>query len=393
MRTMKVRVLIAAGLVSVAGVLAACGSGAAGGSTDSNVITIGVSTSKTGSYAAASEQELQGVQFAVSHINAQGGVLGKKLKLIVYDDKSDPGTAVKLYTRLISRDRVNALLGPYSSAIGQAVAPLAEKFKMPMIQKGATEDPIFASTKYNVQATVPVSVFWAPLPKLAASMGLKRWVLLNPSAAADSCDSVQQQVQQLGMQVVYRRAYPITNTDFSSLVLGAKRANPDVVMSCSYVPDSVALTKELHQQGVEPKLLAEAGGPVLPEFKQSVGQLADGVIASTLWWPSLDTPGNAAFVKGFKTDTGEDPNYYAAQSYAAMQVLVAAIRKAGGVGDQEKLNSILHSMTMPTVMGTYKVNATGKQIGWGAYLLQWIRGRQQLVYPPSDAQVKPIASR
>jgi branched-chain amino acid transport system substrate-binding protein len=387
------RVTVAIAGAALAGLVAACGSGAGGGGGDSSVITIGASTSKTGSYAAASEQELQGVQFAVSQINAHGGVLGKKLKLIVYDDKSDPGTAVRLYTRLITKDRVDALLGPYSSAIGQAVAPLAEKFKMPMIQKGATEDPIFASTKYNVQATVPVSVFWAPLPKLASSMGLKRWALLNPSAAADSCDSVQKQVQQLGMQVVYRKAYPITNTDFSSLVLGAKRATPQVVMSCSYVPDSVALTKELNQQGVDPKLLAEAGGPVLPEFKQSVGPLADGVIASTLWWPTLKTPGNAAFVSGFKARTGEAPNYYAAQSYAAVQVLAAAIRKAGGVGDQEKLNQLLHTMTLPTIMGTYKVNPTGLQVGWGAYLLQWIHGKQELVYPEADAQAKPITSR
>jgi branched-chain amino acid transport system substrate-binding protein len=390
---LRTAVVMAPTALALAGAVAACGSDESGGGGGSKVITIGVSTSKTGAYAAASEQELQGVQYGVSEINRQGGVLGKKLKLIVYDDKSDPGTAVKLYTRLITKDRVDALLGPYSSAIGQAVAPLAEKFEMPILQKGATEDPIFASTKYNIQTTVPVSVFWAPLPKLAASQGLKRWVLLNPSSAANSCDSVQKQVEGLGMQVLQRKVYPVTNTDFSSLVLSTKKANPDVVMSCSYGPDSVALTKELNQQGVRPKLLAEAGGPVLPEFAKSVGSLADGVLASTLWWPSLTTPGNDEFVQGFQTKVGEAPNYYAAESYATVQVLVAAIKKAGGLGDNDKLNSILHSMTLPTIMGTYKVNPTGLQIGWGAYLLQWINGKQQLVYPPADAQVSPIASR
>ena len=137
-------------------------------------IRIGASLAKTGVYAAPGQNQLRGYQLCVKHVNEKGGVLGRKLELVVYDDGSDPATAVRLYEKLITQDKVDLVLGPYSSPISEAVADVNEKFKMPMVAPIAAATSIYRQgRKFIFSVLPPVEVFLEGLIDMAAKKGLK----------------------------------------------------------------------------------------------------------------------------------------------------------------------------------------------------------------------------
>lgn len=353
---------------------------------------IGTSISRTGVYAASAEYALEGYEYWVEEINKKGGLLGRKVELRVLDDKSDPGTAVQLYTKLISQDRVDVIVGPYSSGISQAVAPLAEKFKMPMIAPEASASAIFEDTKYNLQAISPARSYLDQIPDVAAEVApdaktLAMFVSNTPATTA-MCSSLKEAAAAKGIEVVFEEQYPNDASDFSSLVLGARKANPDIVTGCTYVPDSIALAKEMRRQGLEPQLSGFSIGPAEATFGESLGRTADGVLGSTSWWPSLDTPDNKEFVEGYQAKFDRMPEYHSAANFAGMTALAAAIEETGSL-DSEKLNQTLHTIEVPTVSGTYKVDESGDQLGFKSYLLQWNGGEAKLVWPADDAETEP----
>src|SRR5262249_27558305 len=106
-------------------------------------IRIGTSASKTGTYAAQGQERLRGYQLCVKHTNDNGGILGRKVELVAEDDRSEPATAVRIYERLITQDRVDLVLGPFSSTITEPVADVTEKYRMPMVAAGASTTSIF----------------------------------------------------------------------------------------------------------------------------------------------------------------------------------------------------------------------------------------------------------
>ncbi len=390
------RVLALIAAVGLATTVAACGSsgGGGGGGGGNGPIVIGTSISKTGVYAASADFALRGYQYWVDEINAKGGLLGRQVQLKVMDDKSDPGTAIQLYTKLITQDRVDVIVGPYSSGISQAVAPLAEKNQMPMIQPEASASNIFDGTKYNLQGIKPADAYLTEIPDVAAQTApdAKTMAMFvnNTPATTAMCSSLKASAAAKGIKTVFEQQYPNATSDFSSMVLAAKAQTPSIVVGCSYVPDSIGLTKEMSRQGLVPKVAGFSIGPAEPTFGQSLGKAADGVLGSTSWWPTLTTPGNKEFVAGFQKKYNELPDYHAAANYASLSVLGAAVVKAGTI-DSAKLNDALHSITVPTIEGEYKVDAQGHQLGFNEYLLQWNGGTSKLVWPPSDAQTKPTS--
>jgi branched-chain amino acid transport system substrate-binding protein len=371
----------------------AAGGGASSSSSSSGgTIKIGASISQTGTYAGDGEYALRGYQTAVKEINSNGGLLGKKIQLIVKDDKSDPGTAARLYTKLITQDNVDLLVGPYSSGISEAIIPLAEKFKFPTIFPEASTSSLFKGTQWSVQGIVSSLDYLPSMIDIAKKKGYKTLAEVNQNSPATNtiCQGVNAAAKKAGIKVVYQKDYPTDQSDFSSLALGMKKANPDIVLGCAYLPDSIGIAKAIHQQGLTPKMFVESIGPVESDFKKSLGGLANRVISNTAWWPTLTTPGNQKFIQEYKADfNGQEPDYHAAANYASLKVLAGAVKKAGSL-DKNKINQILHTQQFPTVVGTYKVNSQGQETGYESYLLQWQHGKLKLVYPPDQAQSKPM---
>jgi branched-chain amino acid transport system substrate-binding protein len=353
-------------------------------------IVIGGTVSETGALAEDAEYQVKGIEAAIADANEHGGWLGRKIEFKVYDDKSSPGTAVLLYTRLITQDRVDLLVGPYSSGITQAIAPLVNKYGMATIEPGASMPNIYVSgNKWNIQGTAPSSTYLDELLPVAKQDGARSVaVLALKSAFTLACSEARiDQAKKLGMKVVYETTYSLPSPDFSATALAIKSAHPDVVIGCTYFPDAVGIAKALHDQGFAPKFLGETVGTAEPAFGTALGPLADGIIGNTSWWPNFDTPGSQAAVARYKAMFHQDPDYHAITGYAAIEALGQAVKATNSL-DQTKLRDWMLHNSAPTVLGTFKVNADGLSTGYGQYMLQWQDGTMKLITPKNLAEGK-----
>ncbi|HZB90488.1 MAG TPA: amino acid ABC transporter substrate-binding protein [Stellaceae bacterium] len=384
--SLKARYTCGAALGLVAALLAAPAASAADGP-----IVIGASASETGALAVDAAYHLHGLELGVAEANAHGGWLGRKIELKYYDDKSEPGTAVRLYTRLITEDKVDLIIGPYSSGVTQAVAPLANKYQRLMIDPGASLPDIFVEGNlWNIQGIATSTGYLEGILALAKEHGAHNVaVLALQSAYSLACGKArQEQAQKLGMPVVYNTTYALPQPDFSSIALAVKSANPDVVVACSYYPDSVGLAQALQREGFAPKFLGETIGPAEGQFTSAVGPIANRIMSNTTWWPSLKTPGNAEFLAAYRAKYHEDPDYHAAATYSAIEMLGAAVTATKSL-DQAKLRDWLMQHSVETVQGTFKAGPFGIGTQFKQYMFQIQNGERKLIWPAALAEAQP----
>ncbi len=282
------------------------------------------------------------------------------------------------------------MLGPYSSGITQAVAPLINKYGYATIEAGASLPDIFVhGNKWNFQGIASSLQYLDELLPIAKPQGASTVaVLALKSAYSLACYKARiEQARKLGMKVVYQTTYSLPQPDFAAIGLAIKNARPDVVMACSYYPDAVGLTQALHDQGFAPRFLAETIGPVEAAFTKAVGKLANGIISNTGWWDNYKTPGNPEFLAAYKAKYHADPDYHAAAGFTAVEVLGAAVAATKSL-DQEKIREWLLHNQVPTIQGIFKVNAYGLAEGFSQNLVQVQDGVIKLITPPDLAQAK-----
>ncbi|GAC1574289.1 MAG: ABC transporter substrate-binding protein [Candidatus Dormibacteria bacterium] len=381
-------------LVVSAAVLALAGCGGSGSAPSDKgaakgPILISGSYSKTGIYASSGTNVGNGYQLAVDEINTAGGVLGRQIKLELVDDTSDAATVVQLYTKFTTEEKVDALLSPYGSALGQAAVQLSERSKTPMVHSQTSSAAVFQNTVYNLQAGIlPGTLVLAGAPALMKAQGYSTMALVNTDldAYVGICDGVANAAKTAGVEVVTRQQYAKTTTDFTSVALKVKQANPDVVVECSAIKDTIAITRALPQQGFTPKLVVTAAGDDAV-FTSSLGALANRALAYSAWSPKATAADSVKFRDSYQARFGIPAVGQAAGAYTSVKVLVAAMLKAGST-DKEKVNKSLHTDKFPTILGTYKVDSNGVQQGYTPLLIQYQDGVVQIVDPPKAATAK-----
>jgi branched-chain amino acid transport system substrate-binding protein len=355
-------------------------------------IVIGATSSDTGPLSADATENLMGMKLGVQLANEAGGWLGRKLELKVYDDESQAGTAVRLYTRLITEDKADLLVGPYSSGISKAVTPLFNKYKYATIEPEASDPSIFGpSNHWGIQGLASSQGYLAQLLPLAKEHGAKTVALLGlQSTFSLACYNARlEQAQKLGMNVVYKATYSMASADFNGMALAAKNARPDVVITCTYYPDSVGIVKALHAQGFAPKFLGSTIGPVSASFTKDVGPLANRIFSNTSWWPTYKTKGNPEFIAAYKKAfDGKEPTYHSAAGYSAIYLLGKAVAATHSL-DQTKLRDWLLAHSIDTVQGPSKVDKNGRELGLLMEMVQVQNQQLKLVTPPESAEAKP----
>ena len=354
-------------------------------------IVLGASLSLTGIYADGGKYSLEGYQLAIKQINAKGGVLGRQLALKYYDDQSDGATGVRLYERLINEDKVDVLVGPYGTAITAPTTNVAEKYKMPMICPETADVAMFGrGYKYIFQALGPVQSYLYGVMSIAHDHGFKRLAVIGGDIAfAHSlANAVGPIARGFGQAIVYQEFYPGNASDFSSVVEKVRASNPDVVLAMSFPNDSVGVLRQLKQSGYAPKMFYEAIGASDPQFVKNVGADAEGTYSSVSWNIAAKDPANLAFMKSYQSEYNRPPDYHAAANFACIFVVAAAIEKAGGL-NQDKIRDAYATIQVPTILGTYKVNGDGVQLGYISYIIQWQKGKQIVVYPANVSDGKP----
>ena len=354
-------------------------------------IKIGASMSVTGTYAKPGTYQKQGYDVCIDELNAKGGILGRKVELVIYDDQSTPATAVRLYEKLITEDKVDAVMGPYSSAVSEAVANVTEKYKKVMVAPLAATTSIFKKgRKYIFMVITPAENYLDGLIDMAAKRGLKTVAIIHEDTLfpkASAAGTVEA-AKKKGMQVVLQEAYPKGNTDFSALLVKIKAANPDVIAAGTYFDDAVAITRQMKELNVNPKMFGLTVGGDLPEFYDLLKQNADYIYGSTQWDESLPYPGQKEFLAAYKAKfKGQEPSYHTAAGYAGCLIYAEAVKKAGTL-DADKVRDQLLKMEIKTAFGDYKVEPDGFQIAHKMVMLQWQDGKRIVVWPDDLANGK-----
>ncbi|HET7875461.1 MAG TPA: amino acid ABC transporter substrate-binding protein [Methylomirabilota bacterium] len=353
-------------------------------------IKIGASLSQSGTYAKLGSYQKEGYELCAEQLNAKGGLLGRKVEFVVYDDQSTPATGVRLYEKLITEDKVDAVMGPYSSPITEAVANVTEKYQKVMVSPLAATTSIFKKgRKYIFMVISPAEVYLEGLIDMAAKRGLKTVAIVNEDTlfTKSSAEGIAELAKKKGMQVVFREAYPKGNTDFSALLVKIKSLNPDVIAASTYFDDAVAITRQMKELNVNPRMYGVTVGGDLPEFYTLLKQNAEYIYGATQWEAGLPYPGQKEFVAAYTKKFGREPVYHSAAGYAGCLIYAEAVRRTGTL-DSDKLREQLLKMEMRTAFGDYKVDPDGFQIAHKMVILQWQDGKKVTVWPDELASAK-----
>jgi branched-chain amino acid transport system substrate-binding protein len=355
-------------------------------------IRIGASLSLTGTYAKLGKNQHEGYQLCEKDLNAKGGLLGRKVQFVVYDDQSMPATAVRLYEKLITEDKVDAIMGPYSSPVTEAAVNVTEKYKKVMVAPLAATTSIFKKgRKYIFMVISPAESYLEGLVDMAVKRGLKTMAVVNEDTlfSKAAASGAVELAKKRGLQVVFTEAYPKGNTDFSALLTKLKAVNADVLAAATYFDDAVALTRQMKELNVNPKMYGVTVGGDLPEFYDTLKQNAEYIYGATQWEPTLPYPGNQEWYEAYKKEFGHEPSYHSAAGYAGCVVYAEAARRANGL-DADKVREQLLKLEMRSIFGDYKVDADGFQVAHKMVTFQWQKEKKVTVWPDELAKAKPL---
>ena len=353
-------------------------------------IKIGASVSTTGSNGRTGQYQQEAYQLWESQKNASGGLLGRPVQFIIYDDQSDPTTGARLYERLLNEDKVDLVLGPYSSGVTQAVVQVTERAKFPLLAAGASASDIWKRNYRYVFGVYSIAedYFKSIVLDIAPAQGYKTAAVIYEDTLfpTSTAQGAIEHCKTAGIQVVINEKYPAKATDVSSVLTKVRDANPDMLIGGSYLPDAVLITRQSKELGVNPKLFAFSVGAAQPDFGEGLGADANFVLGPSMWEPEIDTPGNQAFVVAYKAKfPGRNPDYHSATGYAGCQVLEAAVTAVGEI-DREAIRDQLAALQMETVLpGTYQVTEQGQMIGHIPLTVQWQNGAKVIVTPEQFA--------
>jgi branched-chain amino acid transport system substrate-binding protein len=367
----------AAGFARACLALAACAMVFAGAAwaQSGEPIKIGFSMALTGGLAPNGKSALLAQKIWEEEINGKGGLLGRPVKLIYYDDKSSPAEVPSIYTKLLDIDKVDLIIGPYATAMIAPAMPIViqrkktfigllglavnSEFNYPnyfaMIPSGPDAKPAFTKGFFDV------AMAQNPKPQTVAI------VAADQEFSRNAADGARENAQKANLKIVYDKTYPPSTTDFAPIVRAIQATNPDLLNINSYPPDSVGMVRSINEIGFKPKMIGGAMvGLQATAIKTQLGPLLNGFTNYDFWLPvpKMDFPGVADLIKRYQVRAGAegvDPlGYYMAPwGYAQLQVLQQAVEGTKGL-DDAKLGDYIRANTFKTVVGDVKFGAKGE---------------------------------
>ena len=356
-------------------------------------LRIGVSLSITGKqYSVQGGYGREGYLLCQKDVNAQGGVLRRSIEFVIYDDGSDEKTAARNYEKLITEDKVDAVLGPYGSAITEGVADVTEKHRKLMIAPMAATTSIWEKgRRYLIMMLAPVEGLSEGLLDLAARNGLKTVAVikLDGLVANAAANGASELAKTKGLQLVFSETYPNGTTNFSGILSKVKATKPDVLMAASVrLEDLVAITRQARELDLNVSMLSSVPYGLLPDYYKQLGKDAEFVYSGSFWETSLPYPGNQEFVTAYEKEFKRAPAVQSAGAYAACRLLTETVQRIGSL-DSDKLREALLPLKTKTVLGDFAVDERGYQTAHKAITIQWQNGQQVVVWPDDVTSGKP----
>jgi branched-chain amino acid transport system substrate-binding protein len=360
----------------------------------SEPIKIGLTLGLTGKYSEMSNMQMKGFRLWEDHVNSRGGILGRNVHLVIYDDKSDPRIAKMLYEHLILRDEVDLVFGPYSSEITEAILPITEKYGYPVLASGASADSLWQKGYKNVFGiNTPASRYALGFLELLVRADLNDIAIVYADDAFSKsiADGAKRWAERFRLNVLLFEEFRKGTRNLDDIAQRVKASGAQVLIVGGHLEESIDMRVSLKNIGWYPKAYYASVGPALPAFYDKLQGNADYVFSSSLWEHHrgllfLGCPGfYHAFIQTYK----EEPSHHAAIAYAAGQILEAALKRSGSL-DRKKIRDILSAMNTISIVGRYGVDRTGMQIQHFNLIIQWQNGKKEVVWPKDLRTAQPI---
>jgi branched-chain amino acid transport system substrate-binding protein len=338
-------------------------------------IKIGYSMALTGGLAPNGKSALLAQKIWEEDVNRKGGLLGRPVKLVYYDDKSAPAEVPTIYTKLLDVDKVDLLMGAYATAqLAPAMPIVIARKKLLIGLLGLAVNSEFGYPNYFAMipsGPVPKPAFTKDFFALAMAQNPKPQTVAIVAAdqefSNNASDGARETAKGLGLKIVYDKTYPPSTTDFSPIVRAIQATNPDLVVVCSYPPDSVGIVRAVNEIGFKPKMIGGAMvGLQATAIKTQLGPLLNGWVNYDFWLPvpKMHFAGIDDLMKTYQGRAqaeGVDPlGYYMAPwAYAQLQVLQQAIEATKSL-DDAKLGEYIRANTFKTTVGDVKFGPKGE---------------------------------
>jgi branched-chain amino acid transport system substrate-binding protein len=397
-RRWKVLVAVAA-LVLLGAACSGGGNGGQGG-TSKQSLTIGASLPLTGDFSQPGGAAKRGYEVWQEMVNGKGGLLGRQVGLTILDDASDQNTVVADYNRLITRDKVDLLLGTFSSLLNLPASAVAERNRMLYVEPAGGAPAMF-SRKFHYlffaqQATAPhqADVFVDWLKSLPADQrpASAAYPTQDDPFARPVIDTIRKALEGLGVKTVYSTVYPPETSNFDTIANTIKARRPDLVAQGAVFEDGVGLVRSLVKIGYSPKTLFQTSAPSnSDQYAKGIGEAnTAGVFYTVSWSPEATYPLNQEFVQRYRQKYNRVPEEDAADAFAAAQVLQAAATAVGGI-DQDKMADWLHANQVDTILGKLRWDQTGAPQS-DFLLAQWQQGKSEIVLPKDVATTDTVVN-
>jgi len=352
-------------------------------------VRIGATMSLSGAYSTQGIPAHNGYMMCADDINARGGLLNRPVEFIIYDDQSNTQTAKNLYEKLVTEDKVDAVMGPYGSTLTEAVAPVTEKHRMVHISPLAATTSIWEQGRsYLFMVLPPAELFLAGLIDMAHSNDMTNVAVIYEDALfpAAAASGAKERVLDLEMNLVLYQSYPSGTSDFSTLLMKIKENDTQVLaMAASSLSNFITVVQQMKENGVSVDMFGTSGA--VNEFYQALGADAEYAYGLSAWEPGLSTPGIEKFTAGYQSKFGIEPSFHAAGAYGSCQLFEEAVKRANSL-DSDKIRDQLLNLEMTTVFGDFKVDERGYQIANKGLFIQWQDGKKVIVWPDDIAETE-----
>lgn len=395
---------IGASALLATALIAACGSSGPSSSTSSKPLLIGASLSLTGDFSADGQAYERGYELWASDVNKSGGILGRKVQLVILNDNSDPTTVDTNYTDLITVKHVDLTFGPFSSLLTAPAAEVAHRYGFAFVEGAGGSPLVFSEKLPNVfDVSLPVANELDPFANWITSLPASQrpasaaYPMANDPFAIPQVQRAMGLMQPAGIKTVYSKIFPEEEPDYlpnADIVAGDKPQA--VVLGSTDVPTVASFIHGFEQQHFNPKVFVAAAGPDQGQaFLSAVGGAgnANGMMVPDAWYPGYDSASSKAMVAEYVKKYGgaaSDVNADVAEAYSVGEVTAEAVKATHGTNGAKIIAYLHGNVTLTSVQGPVKFNSLGENTKAIAFIFQWQNGKFVQVLPTGAPGSVPI---
>jgi branched-chain amino acid transport system substrate-binding protein len=364
-----------------------------------NSLKIGVMLPLTGRQATFGRIQQKSVLMAAAEVNAGGGINGKKIELIVADTQSNPDMGRRAIERLIKRDKVLVIGGGFSSTVTWAAITIAQKNKIPFLVNSAAADKITEQGwEYIFRLNQPISERLDALVSFLSSVAtdVRSVAIVYVNSLEYSADARRffKKAAERGLKPVIREGFDSGTVDFRPLLTRVKAKNPDLIyVAADNAKGAALLVRQSRELKLNPKLFVGGGNSfVQPDFATHAGQASGHIVCTANWTPTVPYRGAGTFNEKFIGRYKIPPEHHGAEAYAGISVIADALKRTKRLAP-ENVRDALAKTNLMTILGPVKFisyNNKSQQNKLPAFLVQWIDGQLQIIWPPKMATRKIV---